>query len=129
MTLDDGPVHLTIHARPKWNPETGPGLRVEAGQVLRFQASGTWKDWFRTETARGWDAAYMAPFRRFRRRRDANFFALIGAFDRDDRTNFRIDLDGPQTMPRSGDLFFYANDVPWAYGNNDGALQLTVSRA
>ena len=118
---------VTISA-PKLRNSTG--IRIDSGGQYRFAASGTWMD---ADIACG-PGGYrspnilfdlVAPFRRFPR---ARWFELIGAFDANIDSTFRIGAGRVLTATRSGQLTGFANDIGFLYGNNSGSIQLTVTR-
>src|SRR5438045_528536 len=105
-----------------WNDT---GVVLEAGQLYRFEASGTWTDSFIPYDADG--AALrtipfivraflwlVAPLRRAPRQ---NWFVLMGAIDRDRKTLFRIGSGRELEAPATGRLTCYANDEFSAYLN------------
>jgi hypothetical protein len=115
----------TIKAREKWNLT---GILLEAGATYEFSATSTWKDWYRTAGPSGYDSAAQTLFEKMRRYKDADWFALIGALDRDDSTAFVIGDGCVYSPTRDGQLCCYANDVYAMYWNNSGSVDLTVTR-
>jgi hypothetical protein len=109
------------------------GLQVAAGQRYQFHAAGTWVDMWSTSDAGGyptprWNLAQRLA-ERFRRVPDAPWFALIGMVQDGTRSQaFIIGAASKTTMPMSGRLACFANDVPGFYWNNRGALRLTIHR-
>ena len=63
---------------------------------------------------------------------DAIFFTLIGCVGADPFAPehcFKVGSSLPEwQVPQDGSLYFYANDLPETYGNNNGAIQLTVTK-
>ena len=57
------------------------------------------------------------------------WFALIGAYERNNQTQFEIGTKREVTAVRSGRLTCYANDLPLMYWNNSGSVTLRVTRA
>ena len=119
---------VRIEAR---NPQNHTGLRLDAGQRVRFTATGIWEDngmpsgpdgnpnppgYFRL-------AAWIRPLRHNR------WFVLGGDVGGE---KFAIGSGIERTIGRSGELICFANDVRFItrffYGNNSGHVTLTVSR-
>lgn len=63
-----------------------------------------------------------------RRMPHAPWFSLIGSIDKDKNSCFLIGTDKNITAPKTGRLYCFANDVIIAYGNNQGSIELTVTR-
>ena len=80
--------------------------------------------------ANGWvsDRGLVRDFEHFRRVRDENWFALIGAIDRDRHTEFVMGVSCEFVASKDGELTCYANDAPFMYWNNHGSIELTVER-
>lgn len=115
----------TIHARIKWNLT---GILLEAGATYELAATSSWRDWYRIAGPGGYDSAAQSLFESMRRFKEADWFALIGALDKDDSTAFVIG-DGCSYSPsRDGQLCCYANDIYSMYWNNSGSVVLTVTR-
>lgn len=120
-----------IHAGKKWNRT---GILLEAGKTYLFHARGTWKDWYITCGPAGYARTSLKFFERFRRVPEADWFSIIGAYDGDPATSFDIGgiltrKNGSHTAPRDGELWCFANDLPWMYWNNSGAIELQVLEA
>jgi uncharacterized protein (DUF2235 family) len=116
-----------IHARATWNDTA---VQVRAGERYRFAASGRWYD----ATISSGPAGYASPsiaFRaveRLRRVRHANWFALIGAIGQDDTATFVIGEGTELVATADGIVSAFANDLPFLYRNNSGAVRLTITR-
>jgi len=114
-----------IGARERWSDT---GIVLEEGATYVLEASGEWVDgWIRCG-AEGYDRWYLRPVRGLRRVRDANWFALIATIDRREDLRAPAPLGKPWTAPATGTLVCYANDAPFMYRNNKGAIALRVSR-
>ena len=127
-TMDTGDqVIVKIDARKIWNHT---GVIVKAGETYGFTATGRWVDWFIPHNPNGDPSAswYMRFVQRWRRVKDANWFALIGAVNNDKATAFVIGDGGVHKMTGSGELTCFANDIIWLYWNNHGQIELLVSR-
>lgn len=85
----------------------------------------------------GWVAGFL------KRSTKTNWYALVGAFDMSDEDTFAVfgsthnyELDksfgGSDSsrikMTRSGELYFYANDMKGRYFNNKGMVKLRIVR-
>ena len=119
-----------IQANPYWN---FTGIRLVAGKTYSFSTHGTWIDFFAPSTPDGYDAPWwlwpvlllLQPFRRAPR---VKWFTLIGAVDSARYWTFRIGVNKQLVAPATGTLLCFANDVPFAYFNNRGSVDLTVTR-
>jgi hypothetical protein len=120
-------VTVTIEARQFWNDT---GIHLVAGQECRFTTAGTWTDWYIPCDADGFPSPnlLMRAFEWLRRAPHEPWFALIGGIDHDLRSLFLIGTERTLTAPVSGMLTCFANDLPLAYWNNLGSVQLTVTR-
>lgn len=128
IRLDPGKtLQAAIFAQPKWNDTR---VEIHKGETYRFEATGTWYDASICCHANGYPSRSLG-FRiteRWRRYPQGNWFALIGAIGQNEATSFPIDLQNPVPVPADGVLHCYANDLPFAYGNNSGCLKLTITR-
>lgn len=116
-----------IQAKLLWNDTE---IELVAGQTYRFTASGEWIDWTISCNANGYPSPnwLLRASETFRRAPQADWFALMGAIDRDPQTQFKIGTDHTLAVPKTGRLSCFANDVALMYWNNRGAVQLTVTR-
>lgn len=141
MTLADRPNQTSlIYARKFWNRT---GIRVSAGCHYHLTALGSWRDWNITTDARGYPIAqagwYSRPLLRAldgrKRLPSANWFALVLAIEADASTAAAPFTSGVDpsvgvrwVASRDGELYAFANDHRWAYGNNSGSIQLSLRR-
>lgn len=118
---------ITIDSKLLWNDT---GITLLAGQNYHFQATGQWTDWKNTCDADGYQSPnfFLKLCEGLRRMPHAPWFSLIGSIDKDKNSCFLIGTDKNITVPKTGRLYCFANDVIIAYGNNQGSLQLTVTR-
>jgi hypothetical protein len=101
---------------------------VRQGANYAFTASGTWKDWYIEKKADGYDSAWLKPVAHWKVMPKAQWFALIGAIDQDVETAFLIGVSRPSWIaPKDGTFYCCANDIPWMYWNNSGAVELTCT--
>jgi hypothetical protein len=116
-----------VRARPLWN---NTGIQLTAGEKYSLSAKGEWVDWFIRHGPDGDPSAsfYMKLFEPFRRKKDANWFELIGALSSDIATAFPIGGACDYAATVSGELTCFANDVEAFYWNNYGEVVLTVTR-
>lgn len=137
LHLDAGEsLALEAGSKAKWNITP---LQVQAGEVYRFEASGTWHD----ASIRSGPEGYQSPniwFRLvawLRRVPKANWFALVCMIDQDKSTRFdfthgeRFDrghVTVEATMSKDGFLNCFANDLPFTYWNNSGSVRLKITR-
>jgi|GEM_PF-983520 len=127
-----------ILARPHWNDT---GITLEKGRRYQFHVSGRWTDWFVPSDATGplcplFDLALLPtrPGLRYPPSRDlrAKYFSLVGTLGRpqDGRAlpahAFLIRPGMIYQAPETARLHAFANDLPFAYGNNKGCLRLRV---
>lgn len=137
--LKDG--RILIRADCKWNDT---GIDVTKGASYQITATGHWIDAKYERSAQGYRSddpdisRFMRPFFRFserwRRKQEANWFSLICSVNRDE--NNWIDVGDALaqsqngiatiTAPDSGRLYCTANDLPFMYWNNKGALLLEL---
>ena len=127
-----------VHAREKFN---WSGVRAESGGYYSFEIpeGEQWRDKNIDCGPEGWPnglltwllAAGVKLVEWLRRCKKANWFELIGAIGDGEENLFRIGRGGADATyraPVDGDLFAFANDLPWFYGNNSGKIQVTVRR-
>ena len=116
---------------------SGVTLRKGEKYVFSVPENDTWKDasiecgpaGWATEKLPWYKEGVVNCFEHFRRLKDANWFALIGALGDEDDELFLIgDCKEPYTATRDADLYLFANDMKSKYGNNDGSLQVTITR-
>ena len=126
-----------IEAKALWNDT---GITLRKGRNYRFEVSGTWTDWLIRCDAAGpvssIGRALMSPTRgllRYPPEKDAGatYFTLIGTIGRTATADLPphafVIRDGVSIVaPATGTLHVFANDAPFAYGNNCGALLLEV---
>ncbi len=124
------PQKFTVFAKPTWNRSQ---ILVEAGQTYRLEILQVtqWQDaWIQNiDPTQGYRLWYLAPLAGLRRFPQANWFALIGAIGKDRNTFFPIDQTPMKYIPTTtGEFLCFANDAPFAYGNNSGQLTLQITR-
>lgn len=112
---------ITVNAKPYW---TDSVIQVQKGERYSFEATGKWTDWFVKTTADGYKNIFYEPFTR---NPEAPMFSLNGAVGHD-KPYFFIGTKNVITMPASGKLSFFANDITGTYWNNKGSLQLKVTK-
>ena len=118
---------VVVDSREHWN---NTGIMLKGGCRYATATSGMWHDANKACDATGWvsDSALIKDLEHFRRVRDDNWFALIGACDQNRRTEFLIGNAPEFTAPQDGELTCFANDAPFMYWNNSGSIELTVTR-
>ena len=123
-------------------------IQLALGKTYRFRASGTWRDAGIEVDARGYplpDRGYAAfgirgtrqtifeLSERWRRVPEANWFALICTVGKTTATAFDVGRilarDGVYIAEHNGPLYCFANDLPFMYWNNHGAITLEVHPA
>ena len=127
MQIGESSKPIIIKSKPLWN---NTKITLIAGQKYHFQATGQWTDWKNTCDANGYPSPnfFLKLCESLRRMPQAQWFALIGSIDQDKHSFFFIGKDKTFTSPKTGRLYCFANDVIIAYGNNQGSIQLTVTR-
>ena len=119
---------VTIQARRKWN---NTYIQVKQEEEYSLLAAGEWIDLFIRSGPGGIEKpnSVQKLFAGRKRVPASNYFALIGAIDRDMNSAFEIgNVKRKFHPPRDGILYCFANDVPYAYWNNRGEVTLTVKR-
>lgn len=146
---------IEICACRPWNRS---GITVVKGQEYKFQIVESGEEWLdgtiKSTPENGWDDRFYnnlvgslaSPLKRSN---EANWYALIGTIDKNDRGSFSVFAKamnssedksqrvsneslsrewGPIEMTETGQLYFYANDMKGRYFNNKGSLRLKISR-
>ena len=127
---------IDVVARRHWN---NVGLHVTAGQRYQLTARGTWVDFYIRCGPGGYRypgwllRGPLGPAARFmqgrRRVPEGNWFVLAGAVRAaGDCRCFAVGSSCEVRMPASGQLAFFANDVPGFYWNNLGSIRLEITR-
>jgi len=101
---------VTITARPFW---VDTRLQLIEGATYSFQAVGTWTDWTITCDADGYNSDGRLLLRMtewLRRAPRQRWFALMGAIDRNMKTEFLIGTSATVVSPATGSLTCFAND-------------------
>jgi len=125
-----------VLARPKYN---WSGVQLRAGATYTFfvPAGDTWDDASITCGPEGWrsedqpwyESWLFKTLKKFRRLKNANWFALVGTLGDEDNDLFEIgDCSTPYVAPRDAELYLFANDMASKYDNNDGSLMVTITR-
>ena len=125
-----------VHAEMKFN---WSGVMLQEGHKYSFAvpANQKWKDGSIECGPAGWKSEQLpwykeglvGFFERYRRLEDANWFALVGAQGDEDQDLFLIgDSQVSFMATKDVDLYLFANDMNSKYGNNDGTLEVTVTR-
>ena len=126
----------TVVAKLKYN---WSGVVLKEGQQYSFVVppNDQWKDdsidcgpaGWETEQLPWYKEGFVKLFEKHRRHPKANWFALIGAYGDEDEHLFPIgDNQNSITATRNDELYLFANDMDSRYGNNDGSLQVTITR-
>lgn len=129
-------VTVDVIARRHWN---NTGLHVTAGQRYQLAARGTWVDLYIPCGASGYQSpgwllrGPLGLATRFmqglRRVPEGNWFVLAGAVRAPGDCQYFVAGSSREVrMPASGQLAFFANDVPGFYWNNLGSIRLEITR-
>lgn len=99
------------------------------GKRYTLSATVTWYDASIVTGPEGYKSpnSVFKKLERFRRMPSADWFALIGAIDKDRSTLFLIGRGTEFEATRDGFLTFFANDL--AYWNNRGTLRLELAES
>ena len=126
-------ITIPILARKEWN---NTQIRLVAGEEYHFKASGQWTDWFTVCDADGWSySGLLSPLNLLlleatkwsRRVPEERLFTLIGSIDQK-VPYFGIGVEARIAPASTGTLYCFANDASFAYWNNWGEIQLTITR-
>lgn len=138
------PFHLEVNqshtcrvfAKTKYN---WSGVTLKPGVTYAFSVpeNASWRDGSLTCSPGGWQSeelpwykeGVVKFFEKHRRMTDANWFALVGAVGDEDDSLFLIgDCTKSFTADKEADLYLFANDMFSKYDNNDGYLDVTITR-
>jgi hypothetical protein len=115
---------ILIYSKKIWN-ETN--ITIEVGEEYKFEAFGTWRDMVLLSCdADGYNCLYMMLYKRWKRSKENNWFALIGSINQKD--DFLIGKKWQKVFQQNGKLWCYANDLKCMYWNNSGHLSLKITR-
>ncbi|MEJ2455391.1 MAG: hypothetical protein P8103_14715 [Candidatus Thiodiazotropha sp.] len=100
------------------------GILVEEGAQYEIEPDGKWIDWFWPCGPEGWGNWF--PLKYLNRKHGKPFFLLCGSIGKSDaeELSFCFDEGKPWHVPdrlednEDHQLYLFANDVPFAYGNN-----------
>lgn len=123
-------ITVDVVARCYWN---NTALHVTAGQRYQFVAVGAWTDLLVRCGADGYPTPWWSLpqwiAQGFRRLPKENWFVLAGAVRAEENNRYFVVGTGREIrMPATGQLAFFANDVPGFYWNNFGAIRLEIAR-
>ncbi len=129
-------ITVGVVARRYWN---NTGLHVTAGQRYRLVALGTWVDLYIWCGADGYSTPWwlewgpLGPLTRTiqerRRLPEGDWFVLVGAIRAAGDCQYLVVGKSREVcMPTSGQLEFFANDLPGFYWNNLGSIRLEITR-
>jgi hypothetical protein len=121
--------HVCVYANLRWNDS---GINVVSGQIYNFIAptGETWIGSGRICGADGYPSdLLMRPWEAFRRAPEAKWLQLVGTIGRSRKTRIVVGSKLTDFLPPfPGRLYFFANDLPWMYWNNEGMLAVRVKR-
>mmetsp|Transcript_12920 Transcript_12920/g.44858 ORF Transcript_12920/g.44858 Transcript_12920/m.44858 type:complete len:142 (-) Transcript_12920:387-812(-) len=119
------PVIGSVSASQHWNPV---GVEVTAGQAYVVEVVGnqTWTDGYVRTTAAGYESVLLAPFNGLKRVPDAPWFALVCCVGEKPETCKAVGAKARLVTTAAGGITCFANDAPFMYWNNAGALNVTV---
>ena len=123
--MSRAPTSILIHAATYWNPTQ---FELLSGHAYRLTAAGKWIDFWIPSGPDGYlsPTVYMRWFEHLRRASRQKWFALMGAFEKNDDEAFLIGSDALVRPSRDGTLWCLANDVAFGYWNNWGHVSLSI---
>jgi hypothetical protein len=121
--------YVAVYAHRLWN---NSGIDILSGQIytLTVPHSERWVDSGKVCGADGYPSNWlMRPWEAFRRSPEGNWLQLIGTIGRSTKARIAVGSSLTDFLPPfPGRLYFFANDLPWMYWNNKGALAVRVTR-
>lgn len=106
-----------------------PLLSVTKGEVYSFSADKkqVWKDsWVKTNVEGFFNILLWFSGRRVN---GVKCFALCGTIGKDETNHFKIGSSLSNfTIPTTGELYFFPNDSIRHYDNNEGTIEVVVTR-
>ena len=137
-----GCFNVWVKAASKWN---ATGVRLQTGRTYDFEVveHKGWADASLKATALGWTSeaktevdnagwltrTFITLMRPLRRAPNQEWFYLMGMVAEVGDHAFPIGDASSLRVESSGEFCAFANDLPWKYGNNHGALKLRVSES
>lgn len=120
-------VTVEIAANRRW---VDTGVELQVGDSYVMSAAGQWWDAGIQTNPAGYESpnGVLRFAERWRRLRDARWFALVGSISRRSDVLFLIGSGCVYSPTRAGQLTCFANDVWVAYLNNSGAIELSIRR-
>ena len=116
---------MRVDAKNLWNDT---GLDVVDGDMLGVSAAGQWTDWYVTCGPDGYAPWYLALLGGLRRMPAAKWFELVACAGQDLSNCVAVGDRASFVVKGAGRLYLFANDAPFAYGNNTGSLAVTLTR-
>ena len=117
---------VRVAAAQQWNSSKFH-VRKGCGIRIRVKPDSKWVDWFIESGPEGYDRSWLRPFKWMARVPDADWFALVCCIDRDLSSAFIVGPGIDCYIPsRDGELYFFANDAPFAYWNNNGQVEVKI---
>ena len=117
---------VRVAAAELWNSSKFH-VRKGCGIRIRVKPDSKWVDWFIKSGPEGYDRFWLRPFKWTARVPDADWFTLVCCIDRDLSSAFIVGPEIDCYIPsRDGELYFFANDAPFAYWNNKGHVEVEI---
>lgn len=118
-----------IESRPRW---VHTDLTLTPDATYRMSATGLWVDKSERYTCGpdGYDSDkwFLSLTEGCRSAPSQRWFALIGALDEHEKSQFKIGENAEYRPRVGGELTCYANDIWFMRHNNSGHVMLTVER-
>ena len=121
--------YVPVYANKLWNDS---GVDIVSGQVFNFAAPAAeeWSRWRTRCNADGYSSTHLTRgLGIFRRVPKARWLQLIGTIGKSIRSPVIIGSQFLEFLPPSpGQLYLFANDIPWMYWNNRGMIAVRITR-
>lgn len=121
---------VTVIAAEPWN---ATGVSAQKGCTYRFDvpADAQWKDAFIRCGPDGFlnlldPFGWLLRVKRVRGRK-VRYFSLVGTVGQDNARAFIIEKGATYTAEWDGQIHLFANDAPFAYGNNSLSINVTIT--
>lgn len=119
-----------IYANKMWNQtgvilEKGKMYQISTVSVLEPFRDANWES--KSIVGQDWQGFWHKHFTKFKRKKNENWFALIGTIDK--KHPWALKYQTKFIAPESGMLICYFNDVPIMYWNNSGTIILNIQES
>lgn len=95
-------------------------------EVLSY---GPWRHGIFSTNPQGYDSLFYWPLKNFLRYKQGKFLELVGFLGKEEKDFFSIGFILESFTPSfTGNLYLFANDIPYTYWKNKGKLYLKITR-